>query len=227
MIREDKSYLTKSDNLAIENGFAVLDIHSIRISREAYTEEEKKENSKLASILSDAEWVKSCDKNTKIIASKVEPLIDALSKKFIIYQYKDDNIKYNSKWDLFFWCNVNDNGVDYSYITLTTNSHQKTLEERFQDVKQVTEYLKEIGFDGVDVAIQYTAKYDKEKINQTATIYFEKIKNVFVHCFGIDGRIKDKGIDNDGNKCYGFYRKGARTHYRNVSSKDMAIMSLA
>ncbi|WP_291639439.1 hypothetical protein [Clostridium sp.] len=32
MIREDKSYLSSNDLLAIEKGYAILDIHSIRIS---------------------------------------------------------------------------------------------------------------------------------------------------------------------------------------------------
>lgn len=44
MIKEDKHYLSDLDLKAIEKGIAKLDVHSLRIDREQYTEEQKEEN---------------------------------------------------------------------------------------------------------------------------------------------------------------------------------------
>jgi hypothetical protein len=101
MLREDRSYLSSLDNLAIEKGIAQLGIHSIRISRRAYTEAEKEENVKDSNVMSREEWNIRCDKIKETISLKIESLIKFLSTKFNIYQY-EDKISYTSDWDLFF-----------------------------------------------------------------------------------------------------------------------------
>ena len=226
MIREDRSYLSSGDILAIEKGFASLDIHSIRLDRENLTEEEKEENRKNYKAMTKEEWEISCNAIPGITSSKIKPLIEALSKKFTIYQYKDDKMDYKSNWDLFFWCNGgNDEGRDLSYITLTANEN-RSIEERLAGIENVIESIKEIGCNGIDVIIQYTAKYDNEKINVVAADYFEKIKNTFIKYSFYTGKIKEGGMDYKGNKCYRFFKKGARTHFYQVSSKDMLMLSI-
>ena len=225
MIREDKHYLSNDNIIAIERGFAKLDIHSIRISRENFTEEEKAENSRIYNTLTREEWSKRCEDTASMTASKIEPLVESLSKKFNIYQYKNDDMDYRSKWDLFFWCNGDNRGRDFSYVTLSTNDTKK-LEERLLDIEHVLNYIKEIGFAGLDIAIQYSIKYDDEKLKEMASDYFEKIKNTVIEYSGYMGKIKDMGIDYMGNKCYGFFKKGARSKYYKVSNGDMAIMSI-
>lgn len=228
MIKEDKSYLSSSDLLAIEKGFAILDIHSIRIDRENFTDEEKAENRKKCDSMTKEEWSKHCNTTSHKTALKIKPLIEALNKKYAIYQYnKDDKMDYKSNWDLFFWCNGGDDeeGRDLSYITLSAN-RTRALEERLSGINDVIETIKETGYIGLDITIQYTAKYDYKKINEVAACYFENIKNTFINYSFYTGKIKEGGMDYEGNKCYRFFKKGARSKYYVLSSTDMLMLSL-
>ena len=227
MIREDKSYLSSGDVLAIEKGYAMLDIHSLRISGERLTDEQMKENGRLASIMTKEEWSNHCSILPGETALKIKPLIEALNKKYIIYQYANDNMDYKSNWDLFFWCNGGDDedGRDLSYIKLSTNDI-RTLEERAAGINDVLEYIKEIGFTGIDIAIQYDVKYNKEMIKEAAENYFEKVKNIFINCMGHSGRIKEGGTNYKGEKVYRFFKKGARSKYHPLSGREMFMMSL-
>lgn len=227
MIRKDKSYLSGSDLLAIEKGYAALDIHSLRISREDFTEEEKEQNRKNCDAMTKEEWSLHCSITPRKTALKVRDLIEALNKKYAIYQYnKDERVDYKSNWDLFFWCNSGDDeeGRDLSHITLSMNT-TRTLEERLNDINDVIEAIKEIGYAGLDIAIQYTAKYNYKKMDEAAIDFFEKVKNNFTCYAGYTGKIKEGGIDYEGHKCYRFYKKGARTKYYVLSSKNMFMMS--
>ncbi|MBU3186611.1 hypothetical protein [Clostridium estertheticum] len=226
MIREDRSYLSKSDLLAIEKGFAMLDVHSIRLSSVRFTEEEKAENFRTHETMPIKEWEARGNIISQRTALIIEPLIEALSKKYVIYQYEHDKMEYKSNWDLFFWCNYGkDDKRDFSYITLSPNGN-RSLDERLEGVENVIKSIKEIGCKGIDVIIQYTAKYNKEKVNEVALSYFEKVKNTFINYSFYIGKIKEGGMDYKGDPCYRFFKKGARTHYYQVSSKDMLMMSL-
>jgi len=219
-IREDKSYLSSLDLLAIERGIAKLDIHSIRIDRESFTEEQKEENHKLFDSVSKEEWSRLCEENRERTAQKIEVLIEKLSEKFDIYQYKDRE-NYGRNWDLFFWCNGNNKGRDYSYVTLSTNE-KRTVEEKLSDIEKVLEYAQEIGFEGIDIAIQYTAKYDDTKVKEIALAYCQTVKNKFINYMGI-GKIKEVGTGD--NVHYGFFKKGASKKYYRMS--DLALLGLA
>ena len=60
----------------------------------------------------------------------MRPVIEKLADAFVLYQFSDCGVPYDSdKWDLFFWCNdfnttcrTSDlTGRDYSYMTLNFN----------------------------------------------------------------------------------------------------------
>lgn len=222
-IREDKSYLSSLDLLSIEKGIAKLDIYSIRLDREPFTEEQKEENRKLTDSISREQWVIHCEESTERTAQKIQPLIETLSEKFIIHQYKDNSMKsYRDNWDLFFWCNGNSKGRDYSYVTLNFNT-KRTVEERLSDLERVLDYVREIGFDGIDIAIQYTAKYDDEQVRNIAVEYYQTVKNKFINYMGI-GKIKEVGTGD--NVHYGFFKKGASRNYYRLSDKSLLGMAL-
>jgi len=225
MIKEDKSYLSKLDLLTIEKGIAQLDIHSLRFDRVDFTEEEKEENRRIANIVSQEEWERLCDENKRRTAMKIEPIIESLSNKFDIHQYKDSSMgHYQSDWDLFFWCNNDNKGRDMSYVTLSLNEN-RIVERRILDVEQVLNYIKEIGFDGVNITIQYTATYNDDKVREIALEYAEKVKNTVVQLMGYSGKIKK--VSNDQ---YGFFKKGAKKRYYQLSNKlllEMAISKLS
>jgi hypothetical protein len=221
MIREDKSHLSSLDLLAIEKRIARLDIYSLRIDREQYPEEQKANNARLANSLSREEWARHCDGVRKRTGQKIESLLDALSSRFMIYQYKDKSISYSKgEWDLFFWCNGNSNGRDYSYITLNLND-KRSLEQRKADTEKVLDYIKEIGFEGLDVAIQYTAEYDKDKVKMIALNYLVKMINKPIEMWGQEGRIK---LVRD--NCYGFFKKGARKNFYSLSYMDILALAI-
>ena len=219
-VREDKSYLSKIDLVAIEKGIAKIDIYNIRIDRESFTEEQKEENHKLFDSVSKEEWSRLCEENRESTAQKIEALIEKLSEKFDIYQYKDRE-NYGRNWDLFFWCNGNNKGRDYSYVTLGTNT-KRTVEERQSDIKKVLDYVQEIGFDGINIAIQYTAKYDDAKVKEIALAYCERMKNKFINYMGT-GKIKEVGTGD--NFHYGFFKKGASKKYYRLS--DLTLLGLS
>ena len=227
MIKEDKSYLSSDDLLAIEKGFAVLDIHAIRINAEKSIKEEKVENLRIHNTMTEEEWNKHCDLIQESISSKIKYLVGELSEKFRIYRHKDDKMDYKSNWDLFFRCNSGDDEErDCTYlVTLTTNS-ERTLEERLEGINQVLEAIKEIGFNELEISVEYAAKYDYIKIKDIVDNYFEKVKNTFIQYSGHEGKIKEGLMDHHGNKCYRFYKNGTRSKYHSLSSEDMLMLSL-
>jgi hypothetical protein len=225
MIKHDKSYLTGLDLLAIEKGYADLDLYMIKISREEYTEEQKEENRKIANSVSREQWGLHCEAARKNTASKIKPLLDALNNKFTIYQYEDrEKIDYRSDWDLFFWCNGCTEGRDYSYVTLNFNE-KRTLEQRKNDLERVLNYCNEIGFDGLDIAIQYTTKYNDQLVKNAVLEYAEKMKNIFIDYRGYKGKIKEVGKNYVGESVYGFYKKGSKTKYYKLG--HLALLEMA
>lgn len=137
MIREDKSYLSKIDLLAIEKGIAKLDINSIRMEREI-SKKERIENKKLFETLSKEEWERLCYNKKRRASLIIKPIIDILDKNFIIYQYKK-KISYNDVYDLFFNGDIN----CLSSARISFNG-KKSLEERQNDINQVINCLKKI-----------------------------------------------------------------------------------
>ena len=213
IIREDKSYLSDVDLVSIEKGIAELGIYSIRIGA-YFTEEQKKENSEMAKLLSKEEWSERCERHKTETAEKVEKIVDAIHDNFVIYQYKNKEIDYSKDdWDLFFWCNYG----DMSYVRLNPNK-KRTNQKQIEGIYNVLELIKTIECEGIDVAIQYTAKYNEEKVNEIVKNVYDKIEKTFVNYRGITGKIKEIFRDNEVVK-YGFFKKGARKTYYEVSNE--------
>jgi hypothetical protein len=219
IIKEDFSYVEK-DMKFIDRGYAQLDVHSIRIDR-YFTEKQKEQNVKIHDAMPD-QWGKYCEEMAQKIGEKVKSIVDYLSETFNIHQYKDSSMEhYDSDWDLFFWCNHKHYGRDYSYVTLSFNS-KRTVTQRMSDKDRVIEILNThfTDMDGVIVYIQYTATYDDKKVKDTVNNYIPTILNTFINYAGHEGKIKSVGENR-----YGFFKKGARKYYYQVS--DMVILEMA
>ena len=212
-VREDKSYLIDIDLISIENGVAELGIHSIRFSLEL-TEEQKQENRKIAKILTNEQWSERC-KQSKIEEGKIiEKVIDLIHENFIIYQYKNENVSYSKdNWDLFFWCNCG----DMSYVTLNPNE-DRSNEQQIKDIERVLELLKTIETDkNIDLAIQYKIIYNEEKVREIVEPTYKQLKDKFIEYMGTSGKIKEIGKNYKGKTVYGFFKKGARKNYYQIS----------
>jgi hypothetical protein len=129
-------------------------------------------------------------------------------------------MRYKDDWDLFFWCNCDVDGRDYSYVTLTFNSN-RTVTRRIADKDRVIEALnKRSDIDGVIAYVQYSITYDDVKIKETVNNYISTILNVPINYMGYEGKIK-----NVGEERYGFFKKGAKTKYYEVP--DIAILAMS
>lgn len=216
-IREDRSHLSDIDLLSIEKGIAKLGIYSIKF--DVYlTEEEKQENRSESYVLTSEQWNTRCEQHKKEVSQKIEKIINLIHSNFVIYQYKNENIDYSKDdWDLFFWCN----GSDMSYVTLNPNK-KRTTEQQVKDINNVLKLIKGIDTN-IEVAIQYTTDYDKEKVKAIATAHYQTIKNKFINYMGL-GRIKEVGTSQDGSTRYGFFKKGASRNYYQLS--DIALLGM-
>ena len=216
-ILEDRSYLSKRDNLFIQEGLAKLSIHSIHINRH-WTNEEKNANYNEAKNLTREDWSKRCEESSNYTASLVEKVMDTLSKNFKVYQYKDKSIKFSDDYDLFFWCNCG----DLSHITLNPNQ-KRDLDTQLSDIDKTIDLIKAIEPDIIDkleLRVQYSVDYNKCLIENIAKKYFDKIKDDFIEFNGHIGRVK-KEICSNGYIEYRFYKKGARKKYYSVSNAEL------
>lgn len=223
MIREDKHAIASVDAIAIEKGYAKLDIYNVHIEREYSVQPD----TEVKVDISSEEWNKHCDEIKKKVSERVTPLMDFLNKRFKIHQYeKNDAVPFLSDWDLFFWCNSKNGIRDLSYITLNTN-HTRTVEQKAADVERLLEAIKEFGYEGLDITIQYTATYNTEQVKDVVADYYNTVKDTFVKYAHMEGKIKEIGKDEDGTMYYAFFKKGSRKKYFHLSNKDILRMALS
>ena len=221
-ILEDRSYLSKRDNLFIQEGLAKLSIHSIHIDR-YWTKEEMDANYNEVKNLTKEAWSKRCEESKNYTASLIEKVMDTLSESFKVYQYKDKSIKFSDDYDLFFWCNCG----DLSHITLNPNE-KRDLNTQLSDIDKTIDLINTMELDIIDklvLRIQYSVDYNKYLIKNIAEKYFNKIKDDFIEFNGYIGRVK-KEICRNGHTEYRFYKKGAKKKYYSVSDVELCHLYL-
>lgn len=172
-IIHDKTYISPSQKLLIERGYAVEDIHSLRIGFQ-YTEDEMRANMEYAKSHTQEEWTSECIEWGVRRSDEIQPVMEAIAEQFICYQYEPDcAIPFRSTdWELFFWCgdlynktDGKESGRDYSYFTLSFNDWM-TTQQRMEILDRALAFLKENFSDMIHlhVAVQYGATTDDDKI---------------------------------------------------------------
>ena len=113
----DRSYLRASDGDYISHGYAEDDIYCIRVSFE-YTEEQQRENGRIAKTMTPERWSACCVEATKHRSEYIFPVMEAIAKAFVCYQYdREHEPKHDSPdWELFFWCNDFSNTASSLFI---------------------------------------------------------------------------------------------------------------
>ncbi|MDD2269229.1 MAG: hypothetical protein PHY15_06735 [Eubacteriales bacterium] len=216
MIKEDKSYLTRLDEIALEQNIARLGIYHLAIDR-AYDEKAIPAN---RDKMTDLEWMTHCDKVREGTGRKIEELLRHLAEEFQIYQLDGrDAIPYKSDWDLFFWCNSRKGERDYSYVTLGRND-KRTLEAQLDTFEKAIRSIVAFGYEDLDIRIQRTAVYDDKKIKNMAEEQYEKIRDSYINYQGFQGKVREVG----NNGAYGFFPKWSRSKYYQVSNLELALM---
>jgi len=218
-IKHDCSYIGNGQQL-IEKGFAEIDIHSLNFDR-FYTEEQKAHNYETSFTMSNEERNIFCDRISKEIHAKLLPIVELLNSKYKLYQYNED-ISYNSNWDLFFYSNKGWNGKDYfDYMKISFNE-KRTVIERMELMNEVVEILKSIDVQGIQCSIQYSVKKYEDAIHEAAKPLCKKLEGQFINYGGTIGKIKEVQDQYKGN-VYAFFKKGAKTKGHIVSDEYLVL----
>lgn len=221
LIKHDYSYLPMGNrDKLIEKGFADLDIHSLNFDR-YYTEEQKQANSNLAQTVTNKQWSEHCEEVSKDLYTKLLPIAELLNSKYKLYQY-DENILYNSDWDLFFYSNRGWNGKDYfDHMKISFNDN-RTVEENKLLLSEVLQLLESLDATGIQCRVQYDARVHEEEIKQLATNICERLQNTFIDYMGNKGKIKVVNEYED-KKVYGFFKKGAKNRYYQINNEYLVL----
>jgi len=219
MIWNDMSYISDTDMLAVEHGYAKIDVHSLRLS--AYNGDVIYENINGKKRLRG--YSRSLSKPEQ--EERVHAVVEAVNKRFKVYQYVDkETIPFKSKWDLFFWCNhkeVAKGGArDFSYVTLSFNNYWMTHEERTTLLDTAIAFIKSLNID-IDVAIQHDLHWDNDKVSETVKAFCESNEGMMMQYGRHTGKIRRI---NDGE--FGFFKKGARKYYIPINETNKEILML-
>ena len=227
-IIHDRSYIDASSLDFVQRGYAIEDLHSLRIRFE-YTEEEKNANKAFADSHTNDEWNARCVDMAQIRSNAMRPVMEALGRKFVCYQFEPDcGVDYSSdKWDLFFWCNDfyqttggKFSGRDYSYFTLTFNERM-TADQRLDVCNRVLAFLVDRyeDYTHLSVAVQYKVMMDDKKIEEDAKAALPSLVGQKCTYGHMDGKIveTERGIF--------FVKKYARNKGYKLSDSDVLRLS--
>lgn len=212
IIKHDYSYLDLfSEKELIEKGFAELDIHSLNFSKH-FTEEIRANNRKLADTLSKEEWEKHCGESHKKTEEHLIEIVKILGEKYIMYGYNEDN--YRSDWDLFL-------SMRTSMMQIPFNKN-RTIEQNMKLLNEILELVEQIDDNHIECRVQYTARRDEEKIEDTANSICEELLEKPIEYKGMEGKIKVVD-EHKGIKTYGFFKKRARKKYYQISKEYLVL----
>lgn len=199
-IIHDHSYITQAEREFISRGYACESFRSLRFSF-VYTEEQQAENRAYAEAVgleSDA-WSVHAAAGALRRSEHMERIAAFMARNFKVYQYGgDEEVPYDSDWDLFFWCNdLTMRGLppgrDYGYFTLSFNDKHDP-ERRRKIYDRALRILELFSDDGnLHLAVQYAAVMDKDKIKHDAELAASAIAGRSCVYGGMEGRVETNG----------------------------------
>lgn len=204
-IKEDFSYISETEQKAINEELARLYVYSIRLDR-FFTEEEQAENTRQAETLTREQWAHRCDEIAREIGAQNTEAMTELLKHFEIGQYSAD---FAGDGDFWFWCNCNNSGRKLDYITLTTQG--ATIEEKNAKAEKARAVLETVNTKNNIAHLQYASEFDNARLEEIAEEYAEKMAGAFVSYAGIIGKIKRIDESINGGRKWAFMKKGAKT----------------
>lgn len=219
MIRYDNSYISRLGIDAIERNLASYDVDKLRIEIRN-SEEQIKKNQELHTSLNKEAWEVYCDNARHEKSDRILGLLNALNKRFKIYQF-DKSVSYLEDWHLFFWCNCDKNGEhDYSYITLNFND-RCSYEQRQETFKEVLDFLSAEEYSEIDIAVQKDVFWDEEKLNQAYELFCKTHEGKFIEYNGMKGYIRQLGSGE-----YVLFKKYAKKTFYRLAKEIVGIMAV-
>ena len=199
-IIHDHSYITQAEREFISRGYACESFHSLRFSY-IISEEQQAENRTYAGAVGfgSGVWNAYAAASAQRRSEHMERIAAFMARNFKVYQYGgDEEVPYDSDWDLFFWCNdLTMRGLppgrDYGYFTLSFNDKHDP-ERRRKIYDRALRILELFSNDGnLHVAVQYTAVMDKDKIKHDAELAAPGITGRSCVYGGMEGRVETNG----------------------------------
>ncbi len=163
-------------------------------------------------------------------AHEVRDAMIELAKRYSIHQLTEETSTmdhYRSAWDLHWYSNEGwnrKNYFDHAQISFNENRNEEENRRVFADVLA---FFEVIDIDGAMVCVRYIAKVDEKKTAQKAFEAFQKIDGKMIDYHGRTGKIKPVRRNvMTGSIHYGFFKKGARAKYYEVSAEELALMEV-
>jgi len=203
-IWHDRSWISENSRQLIESGFAVEDLHSLRLCF-TYTEKEQADYRRFSETHTVEERNQDNAREAQRRSKSIYEVVRAISEKFCCYQFEDDLPFDEDGWDLFFWCNgfhttmhgYGLTGRDYSYVTLTFNdkhspTKKKDLCGRVLDIIQ----KRFPDHPNLDLAIQYDVLVDQEKVDNAVAMAMPRLVGQPCTYANMVGKVvrTDKGV---------------------------------
>lgn len=221
-IAHDHNHITQAERELIAHGYACESFCSLRLSY-VLTEAQRAENRTVGGDDRDAYAAVMAQQAN----GHMERIAAALAQNLKIFQYgSEDEVPYDSDWDLFFWCNSFSNtmagrlsGRDYRYFTLAFN--KKHGQERCQEVLgRAMRVLDLFSGDGnLHVAVQYEAVPDDGKIRRDAALAVPGLTGRSCVYGDMEGR-----LETNGDTLF-FRKKRARKYVYKLSDAEVLALS--
>lgn len=221
-IKHDYSYTNKA---LIDLGYATIGIHSLVFDRH-FTDEEMEDNRKAAEKIGNntEAWNKRCNQRGEAICKQMEQMMIILNAKYSIAQY-NDSIKYGTH-DLHFYCNRGwNNKTWYDHIQMCFNE-KNGQEENNKLLSELLDILSSMELKNVGCRVQYETVVNDKKLHEDAIKICKQYEGKFIFYRGAEGKIKCVS-DNNNQKEYGFFRKGAKNKYYRISDSDLVMLNIA
>lgn len=163
-------------------------------------------------------------------AHEVRTAMIELAKQYSIHQLTEETSTmdhYRSAWDLYWYSNEGWNGKKYFDHAQISFNQNRTEEDNHRIFAEVLAFFETIEIDGTMIHIQYVAEVDERKTAQKAFEVFQSIDGKMINYHGKLGKIKQTGRNViTGAIHYGFFKKGARAKYYEVSAEELALVEV-
>lgn len=231
-ISRDYSYIKGFERKLIDASYGKMTVHSLHFDR--YVSEEQKEiNRKFFEGMTEVErnnYYKNAEfaEIQEAFGKSLREVLDIFIGKFDIHQVSAETstaAHYRSDWDLFFWSDRGWNGKEYMSCFSLTFNENRTAEQNMILLDKIISILEASENEKVSCRVQYDAVIDEKAVAAIARKVFDGITGKFVSWRGYEGKIKIVSTEG-GETEYGFFKKGSKKRYYEITNADLVAMNL-
>ena len=213
----DTKYIADYEHDLVKQGYAKYTVHSFNFDR-YLTEAQKQKNRDFAEkygTMSD-EWRSRCEDTQKDFDYMAKSIMKDIASKYRVEQYNygtNENPEFVpfETGDFYYYSNKGWNGTDYiTYFQLTPRKHE------LKDYCEFISFLSQFTND-IECRVQFDVEIDNEKLSKYVQNNVKSVTDKMISYCNYKGKIKWVEC----NKHYGFFKKGARSHYFKLKDTDL------